>query len=459
MKKSLTLVITVVLASNLAAFPHADERKSGAVPAAYPATFLRTAPELQRFADPEYFRMLAADGLRSVDPKILYQRIAAATQAGEGYKALYLSRLFTELQPNNQAGWNNRAQLATAVGFDIEAAAARANASSGAPAAFSGGALPGAFKVRPTTLADWAAALAMAADDTAAREGRAVVLAVRDDLSGVNVASNEEIQREARGPWATAKPVQLEHVLTNLFALTDATPMDKKSMKGGRFALGALAMAGSAYSSYSGMADTAAALSELSGNLLGQSFEVASELKGGQYVAVTYVNGSARSAVQKPKTSGKREAVGTPLTMLWASGGSLTPAVPAVWRNGDSNTTAAIKIDAKTTKQEWKKYQIGQLFYPRMQQFCDGAGACSPMLTLLEVMLSAEDLRAFAPSVESRLPNIASWASRYATNDAMTVAGAGQRHTGFDASGVVYTTQQRPTEWLVTMAAASNAKK
>jgi hypothetical protein len=65
--------------------------------------------------------------------------------------------------------------------------------------------------------------LALASDDVKAREGRAVVVAVRDDLSGVAVPTNEEIQQEARGPWANAKPVQLEDVLPNLFAMPQAT--------------------------------------------------------------------------------------------------------------------------------------------------------------------------------------------------------------------------------------------
>jgi hypothetical protein len=457
MKNNLLAFLIVAAVSTTAVRGEEKKVASTAVPATYPVTLLKAAPELDRFADPAYFKMLAADGLRSSDPKALYDRIVAATKAREGYKALYLSRLFTELEPANQIGWTNRAQLASALGFQAEAAAARANAASGAPASFAGGALPGVFKVRPTTLSDWAAAVALMADDTFAREGRPMVLSVLDNLSGVQVPATEEVQRQARGPWVTAKPIQLHDVLPNVFAMPTATPMDKKSMKGGLFALGALAMAGSAYSQFSGVADSAAALSELSGNAMARAFEVASDFKDGSFVSVTYANGTPRASTLKPKTAGKHEAIGTPVPMLWASGHSLAPYVQALWSNGDENKSEAIKIDAKTKKQEWKKHELTPLMYPKMQQLCDGQNRCTSRLTLLEVMLSADDLSVLAPATVSRVPNLSSWSAQYAAGDRLSVAAAGERFTGFDASGVTYITRHRPTEWLVT--ASAGAKK
>ena len=439
----------------------ADNDKDKAVAAAlgFPSLFVSTSPDLQRFADASYYRTLAADGIKSSDPKALYARIAAATQAGENYKALYLSRIFTLVQPANSTGWENRASFATALGFEAEAAGARANAASTSPAPLSGGALPGSFKVRPTTLSDWAAALAMVADDTTAREGRATVVAVADNLSGVDVPSNAAIEESGRGPWVDPKPVQVEDVLTNLFTMPQATPMDRKSMKGGLFALGALAMAGSAYSSATGVASTAAQLAQVSGNVMAHAFEVPSELKGGTFVSVTYANGVAKPTTIKPKTAGKYEAVGTPLPMLWASGPSLSSSVQAQWRSGDTSKSEAIRIDGKTKKQEWKKYELAAMTYPRMQRFCDDARRCSPMLTLLEVMLTADDLRALAPGTETRLPSLSAWTSRYNSRTGMTLGAAGDRFTGFDAAGTVYITRHRPTEWLVTAAAPAIAKK
>lgn len=456
-----TLIPFVLTALIVATTAYADDKKPAAEPKpqTFPQAYFKTSKDLQRFSDPAYFRALAADGIRTADPKALFQRISAATQAGEVYKALYLSRVFTELQPENQTGWANRARLAASLGFEIEASGARANAESGSARVLQGAALPGAFKVRPTSLSDWAAALALASDDVMVREGRAVVVAVRDDLSGVSVPTNEEIQREARGPWATAKPVQLEDVLPNLFAMPQATPMDRKSMKGGLFALGALALAGSTYATTIGAGDAAAQFSEMYGNAMAHAFEVPSEFKGGSFTTVTYANGTPRSTTVTPKTAGKREAIGTPVPMLWASGGSLSPTIAAAWRNGDSAKSEAIKMDAKTTKQEWKKYELKGLLYPRMHQLCTAPNQCSPQLTLMELLLSADDLQALAPGTESHLPQLSAWFSRYASRQPISVAAAGDRFVGFDAAGVVYITRHRPTEWLATSGAAAPIKK
>lgn len=458
-----SLALTVLMTAGSAFANDEETRKpvpgSLAFPQTFPQTFLKASSDLQRFNDLIYYKTLAADGIRHADPKALFQRIAAATQAGEGYKALYLSRLFTHMQPENQTGWANRARLAASLGFATEAAGAQANTEAGAATAVRGGALPGSFKVRPTTLSDWAAAIALASDDVMAREGRAVVVAVRDDLSGVSVPTNEEVQLEGRGPWATAKPLQLDDVLPNLFAMPQATPMDRKSMKGGLFALGALALAGSTYANTIGAADAAAQFSEMYGNAMAHAFEVPSEFKGGSFTAVTYVNGAPRSTNVTPKTAGKREAIGTPVAMLWASGGSLSPTIEAVWRNGDSGKSEAIKLDAKTTKQEWKKYEIKSLLYPRMHQLCAAPNQCSPKLTLMELMLSADDLQALAPGTETRLPHLSAWSARYASRQPISVAAAGDRFTGFDAGGVTYITRHRPTEWLATGAVATAKDK
>jgi hypothetical protein len=451
------LVLSLTLMPGAA---RAGDKKPSTPPqaATFPQAYLKASPDLQRFSDPGYYRALAGDGIRNADPKAIFQRMAAATQAGEGYKALYLSRLFTELQPDNQTGWANRARLAESVGFHSEAVGARERAEGGSQSPVQGGALPGAFTVQPKTLSDWAAALALASDDVKAREGRAVIVAVRDDLSGVVVPSNEEIQAADRGPWVNAKPVQLEHVLTNLFAMPKATPMDRKSVKGGLFALGALALAGTTFATTVGAGDAAAQFSEMYGNAMAHAYEVPSELKGGSFIAVTYVNGTAKSTTVTPKTAGKHEAIRTPVPMLWASGGSLSPTIEALWRNGDTGKTEAIKLDGKTTKQQWKKYELKPLFYPRVQQLCAEPNRCSKPLTLMELMLSEDDLRLLAPGTETSLPKIGTWIDRYSSHQSISVATAGDRFTGFDSTGVVYITRQQPTEWLVA-GVGSQAKK
>jgi hypothetical protein len=349
-------------------------------------------------------------------------------------------------------GWTNRARLAAALGFTSEATLAEANAGRPAPAPISGGALPGVFTVQPKTLADWAAAVALAADDVMAREGRPVLVAVRDDLSGLTVASEQQMQIEERGPWATANPVQIENVLPNMFVLSDATPMDRKSMKGGLFAGGVLAFAGSAYATHIGAADAAAELSSLYGNAMAKAFEVPSEFKGGSFVSTTYADGAAKTLKAAPKTSGKQEAVGTPLPMLWASGGALSPTVTAAWKSGDAAKSEAMKLDAKTRKPEWKKQPVPSLAYPRVQQLCFEASRCSAPLTLLELMLTTDDLRAFAAGTESSLPDVDAYRAGYLARQPISVVAAGSQFAGFDASGAVYVTRHRPTEWLTSAA-------
>ena len=219
------------------------------------ATFLKTSAELQRFAD-SLPTSRCSRPMVSAPPT----QGAVATSASprparpvESYKALYLSRIFTDLQPDNTTGWTNRAGLAASLGFDAEAAAAQANAEAGAGRPVVRWRPPG----RAQSPAENARRLgqprsALTADDLTTREGRTVVVSVKDDLSGVKKCRvTRKIQRQGRGPWATAQPVQVEDVLPNLFAMPQATPMDHKSVKGGLFALGVLAMAASAYASRS----------------------------------------------------------------------------------------------------------------------------------------------------------------------------------------------------------------
>jgi len=425
----------------------------------WPEALFKARPDLDRFRDPDYFKALASDGLRAVDSKVLFERIAAATRANETYKALYLSRLFNAAHPDNRTGWTNRARLAASLGFVKEAAAAQANADAGSTDPIVGSALPGTFRVRPTTLADWAAAMALAADDTTARENRPIVMAVRDDLSGVSVPSAEEVQHLNRGPWVDAKPIQVDHVLPNLFAMPEATPMDRKSINGGMFALGMLATVGSSYATHIGATESALTFSELSGNAMAKASEVPSVYKGGKFVAVTYPSGIAKRTDMQPQTAGKHEAIGTPLPILWASGSSLSSAVPAFWRNGDTGKSFAMKVDSKTKKLEWKNHLVPALDYPRLMQFCDGGKQCTPHMTLLEVLLSSDDVRALAPGAEWDLPKLEFAASRYAAQQPLTIASASAGFVGFDKAGVVYQTTQSPTEWLTTPAPAQDKQK
>jgi len=460
-----TPVVVTLIAGLVAASVHAESRTSVpnlndprrnlatiASPRGFSDVLLKAYPEYERFRDERYLRLLAADGLRTADPQAVVERMRAAATRGELYKGLYLSRVFTAAKPELPAGWTNRARLAASLGFDAEAAASQRNAEAPGSAAVPAAALPGKLKVRPATLSDWAAALALVADDVAATEGAHAIVAVRDDLSGLTPASDDDVAQEKRGPWATAKPVQVEHVLTNLFVLRQATPMDKKSMKGGLFALGAVALGASTFATTVGATEAAAAFTEMYGEAMSGAFEVPSELKDGSFVSVTFAGNTAKAVENKPRTAGKYEAVGTPLPILWASGGSMNPALQAQWKNGDESKSQAIRLDAKTTKRDWKKQQVPALAYPRVAQVCINARLCSPHVTVFELMLTAEDVAVLAPGLQSAVPDTSKFAAMYAANQPLSVIAAGDSLVGVDPAGVVYVTRLRPTEWLTPAA-------
>lgn len=424
----------------------------------FSASFLTAFPEYERFRSDDYQRLLAGDGLRSLDPQVLYQLVAEAAKRNEPYKALYLARLFTQLRPEVASGWTNRARLATALGFEGEAAASGSRAI-GTETPVPPSALPGALTVRPATLHDWAAALALVSDDVAATQGPNALVAVRDDLSGIQMADDEAVAAGGRGPWATAKPVQVDNVLTNLFVMTHATPMDKKSVRGGMLALGAIALGGSTYATATGVTQAAQAFTQMYGEAMSKAFAVKSELKDGSFRAMTFSHGKGTQVEVKPQTAGKYEAVSTPLPILWASGGSMSPTVRAQWKSGDEKRAQAMKLDARTKKQEWKKHEVPALSYPRVHQLCLNERVCSPKLTLFELLLTTDDLAVAAPALRSSLPDTRRWVSMYASGQALSVVAAGETFAGTDPNGVIYVTRHRPTEWLTPLAADARGRK
>ena len=112
---------------------------------------------------------------------------------------------------------------------------------------------------------------------------------------------------------------------------------------------------------------------------MGKAFEVPSELKRG-----FFPRGHVHERQAKPDrveaTHGGQvdQAVDTPLPILWASGGSMTPVQRAHWKSGDSSKSEAMRIDSKTKKPEWKKLGVPALSYPRVHQLCLNLRLCSP---------------------------------------------------------------------------------
>jgi hypothetical protein len=388
----------------------------------------------------------------------------AAAQANENYKALYFARIFTEVEPQNAVGWQNRSKLASNLGLPEEALASQARASDPKSAqVVPAGFLPGRkVPVKPATLPDWAAALALLSQDLAATRGPAEELAVRDDISGVKVATADEVRENdaqltklnlpPEGPWADPKPLNVNQVLTNCFALKDAEAMHYHSVDGGKM-FGAMMMAGLAgYSSAA--APAAAALdSQVAGKLVTDASNVKSNYSGGHYAKLLYdkdsINGVTTS--DKPKTSGKTHALGSPFPLLWGSGDPTAPTFLAALSAGQKPAVVEIKAGQEVPpgKEKVKLESLPPLHYPKFGILC--SAQCSYPVALGEIILTREDLQEFAPNLLSLLPDLTSLRTAYLSDGLTMSPGNYSANTfiGFDERGDAFRFSVSPSVWIV----------
>ena len=389
--------------------------RSPSVVSAYPETFVGAITDGQRFRDPGYFKMLAADGILSVDPQALYARLQAAVAANERYKALYFARLFTNARPEIAAGWSNRASLAVVLGLTDEATAAQLNANNPThlvpvPLAL----LPGPrVSTKPVSLGDWAAAMALISDGMAAKEGPNALLAIKDSVSGIHKATAQELATEAAqaredgeppdGPWARPESIKLQDVLPNAFSLRSGDPMKFQSTDtvGMTIAILAAGLSGLQMNTNAVAADQSLKAANL---LAGQASDVPSNYKGGSFTTAIYRDDKDAVTVNHPQPAGKNYVLGLPVPLLWASGGSLTPAISAQWKSTEKTFTTRIA----TANLNGRKGEIrlaDSLLFPKLLTLCDGRvehGRCSHPLTLMELLLTDKDMEAMAPTLASR---------------------------------------------------------
>lgn len=467
-------VVTVLLfAFSATTFAKKKENKEVALntpSTAFPAAYTKVVQGAQRFDNPDYFKLLAADGITKADAKALYARLQAAVRANERYKALYFARVLTQVKPDNAAMWTNRAQLATAIGLTDEAAPCEQNAKDPAHAVKVPltGVLPGqGLAVKPATLADWAAATALLSDGIAEKEGKQALVAFKDSVSGIREATEAEIKErdnDAResgltppGPWATPEPAQLKHLLGNVFAERAADPMHYKSLsKGGMF--GAMLMAGLSGANMNinpGMAQQGMQMAE---QMAGRASEVPSHYKGGSYTRVTFADGKELDTADHPQTVGLDETVANPVPFLWASGGSMEPTIRAGWKS-----SAKVKVKKITTANledinSAKEYNPPeQLQVPKLMSICVSNDAqakqfCTDPMTLMEVLLTPEDVAALAPNLSGSLQNIM-FRNTYGYESLyMSLRpgnGDGSQIWGADSEGAVYRLNPNPTGWVV----------
>jgi len=436
----------------------------------FPTPYTKIVKGAERFENSGYFTLMASDGIRKVDAKALYSRLQAAVAANERYKALFLARIFTELEPNAAAAWSNRAQLASALGLADEAAACEQNAKNPSQhtSVSVANILPGtALKTKPTTLSDWAAATALLSDGIAEKEGKQALVAYKDLVSGVHEATQQEIDerdssfRESGlnppGPWATPEPVQLRHVLANAFDLRGADPMHNNSVsRGGMFA--AMMMAGLSGMQQNTNPILAHQTMDAAEQMAGRASQVPSHYKGGSYTRVVFDNGKELPVVDHPQTSGESETVGEPLPFLWASGGSTEPYFAGYWKATEGTKVKKIatsNLDDVNNSRAKRFSPPAELRFPKLMSLCTVKSAdqrsCSNPLTLMELLLTRDDVAAMSPNLPSNPLDLDAFRQSYDSATVVIEAGNGgsQIEWGADDDGAIYQLSLGATSWLI----------
>jgi hypothetical protein len=473
MEKSVSFVSVLTVAFCVTAFAkdkeHQEVKQQPA--AGFATAYTKVVKGAERFENANYFTLMAADGIHKVDPKTVYERLQAAVAANERYKALYLARIFTDLKPDAPAAWSNRARLASALGLSEEASACEQNARNpsqrvNVPLA---DILPGTgLGTRPTTLSDWAAATALLSDGIAEKEGKRDLVSFKDLVSGIHQATEEEIaerdqnNRDAglnpSGPWADPEPVQLCHVLANAFDLRSADPMHDKSVsKGGMFA--AMMMAGLSGMQQNMNPAMAQQTMGVAQQMAGRASQVPSHYQGGSYTRVVFDNGKEVATPDHPQTSGEDETVGKPLPFLWASGGSTEPYFTGYWKSNDGMKVK--KITASNLDDEHnshaKRYRPPtELRFPKLMSLCTSSGAentfCSNPLSLMELLLTKDDVATLAPQLSSNLVDLDRFRQQYDSGALNLEPGNGghNRVWGGDDEGAMYELNLSSTSWLIS---------
>jgi hypothetical protein len=444
-----------------------DEAKSRA---AFAAPYTKVVRGAERFENANYFSLMASDGIRKIDAKVVYARLQAAVAADERYKALYLARILTELKRDNPAVWTNRAQLASALGLVGEATACESNAKNPSqPVSVSlADILPGtALKIKPTTLSDWAAATALLSDGMAEKDGKQALVSFKDMVSGIHEATEKEIADRNEsfqqnglnppGPWAIPEPVQLRHVLANAFELRSAEPMHNHSTSnGGMFA--AMMMAGLSGMQQNTNPTLARQTMDAAQQMAGRASEVPSHYKGGSYTRVAFDDGKEVITPDHPQTSGEFETVREPVPFLWASGGSMEPYFFGYWKTTQSTKVRKITIANldDVNNAHAKRYSPPtELAFPKLAKLCIVRGpedkVCSSPLSLMELLLTRDDVGTLAPALSADLVNLDGYRQSY--DSAILVLepsnGDGQYMWGVDDNGALFQLSPSATSWLI----------
>ena len=434
-----------------------------ATDAPYPSCIAQKLDAGSRFEDAKYFALMASDGLRSLPPKLIFNRMKVASERGETYKALFLARILSDLAPGNRAVWGNRAALAGALRLTGEAAACSERAHTlDAKVTVPSDLLPGRIAARPTTLSDWAAALAMMADGVAQHEPAAPLVAIKDDVSGIEPVMPSY---EGAKPSARALAIRLEDIAPNAFILRDAKAMFTKSVNKGMLAVALLSAATMAYGSYNGVTSGMDQMQQAIDVSTAQAFAVDSRYKDGSYTTRTFsTDGTPMDKAMKPRTAGELAAVDLPFPLLWASGGSLRASFFGRLASGHGKNAETEYWDAAAKKS--RKVTPPDVNLPRVASLC--LRQCTPPVTVQEMLFDEEDLRSIfgdaASTLTSKMPNLAAVREAYARRETeLRVAGPGSgeqlSHLVGYAGSSCYDITMKPDAWIIAAPTAAPSKR
>lgn len=395
--------------------------KEKAVETGFPQSFIRLLPkDGVRFNDDKYFRFYCSNGLATVDPEALFRRVSDAAKSGNAYKALFLARLFTRVRPDLDAGWNNRKQIAASLQLGAEVSAAEKRAGAG------GVFLSGAPKAVPRSLADYAAALALAADDLAALFPKGALAAVVDSVSGIESTFHDSLE---------PKQQLLSDLLPNLLAVTGGKPAKFRVSNPGDSFMATLSSVAAGVSA--GVGDTAGAEANArkSGEYSARAGAVPSHYVDASFLAARI--GGVQSQTFYPKSGGEMNLLDTPCPILVASGGSLSAFTTARFANREGNFKRFRVSRTAGTQGELVKHPPGTpLRFPRLMTLWV-SGQELQLVSLLEAILDQNDAKQFGAPVP--IPNLSGCDQAYTKNQ-LLFAFSNTRGgiTGLDSKDVAY---------------------
>ena len=330
--------------------------------------------------DSDTANVLMLDTLLEAKEGGLFDAMKQSASSGQLYKALLYSRVLTEKPAAGPEAWQARARIAGALDFPHEAKLALERGT--APAGASAGKrmpveepLPSAHLASkaPTSLADWAASLEIVSGSEAAWGRRNAVVAIRDDVSGI---SGEGL----------AEPVRLDHVLPNLFVLTDGSTYREKGPSGWGVALLALGAINAGLGGYTGNMAAVESGQMAAAQGAGELSATRTVLTGGSFKRGIWKNDSFETRSDKGKPSGERRAVGYPLVLPTASGEPFAEVVSMrLIENGTKTPKLVIGSDASPTA-------VSALQVSRLMP--------SLGLSSLEVIVSPEELAMLLPDLD-----------------------------------------------------------